>query len=106
MRDDWIRHVIRRPKETYSVTERLVAVYIAEAINPKTRAWVVSQERIALDLGVKVRVVKNAVAKLRADGLLETTRVPVLGKSKKFNCYELVSVADAIPLDVHHHAPA
>lgn len=98
MRDDWIRYVIRRPKEDYSVTERLVAVYIAEAINPDSRMWIVSQEKIAADLDVKVRVVKGAVAKLRNDGLLMTARVKLQGHSKLFNAYELVPVEMAEPL--------
>lgn len=98
MRDDWIRYVIRRPKEDYSVTERLIAVYIAEAINPDSRMWIVSQEKIAAELDVKVRVVKSAVAKLRKDGLLQTTRVQVQGHSKLFNAYEIVPVELAEPV--------
>ncbi|PDT47301.1 hypothetical protein CO661_14055 [Sinorhizobium fredii] len=98
MRDNWIRHVIRQPKGGYSVTERLVAVYIAEAINPQSRMWIVSQEKIAADLDVRIRVVKGAVAKLRQDGLLMTTRVKVQGHSKLFNAYELVPVELAEPL--------
>ena len=102
MRDDWIRYVIRlpriEPKSDLSHVERLVAVYIAEAINPKSRSWVVSQEKIADDLGVQVRVVKSAVAKLRQKGLIETTRVRVHGHAKLFNAYVLVPVELAEPL--------
>lgn len=106
-RDDWIRYVIKRPKDELSHVERLVAVYIAEAINPKTRVWVVSQERIALDLEIGVRIVKSAVAKLRARGLIRTERVRVAGHSKLFNAYSLVAIEEAVPEpEVHGGARA
>lgn len=86
------------PKTDLTHVEKLVAVYIAEAINPKSGFWVVSQARISQDLGVTVRVVRNAVTKLRNMGLITTERVKVAGHSKRFNAYVIVPVELAEPI--------
>jgi hypothetical protein len=96
-RDDWIKHVLKRPKADLSHVEKLVAIYIAETINPDTRRWVTSQEKIAIDMEIGVRVVKSAVAKLKEAGLLEAKRTKVNGNPKTFNCYSIVAVDDALP---------
>lgn len=98
-RDQWIRHVLRRPKVVYSHVEKLVAVYIAETINPDDREWVTSQERIAEDMEIGIRIVKSAVAKLRKDGLLTVRKAKVKGNAKLFNCYAIVAIEDATPDD-------
>ena len=94
-RDEWIRHVIRMrrvdPKRDLSSVEKLVAVYIAETLNPKSQSWIISQARIAADLEVDEKSVKNAVMKLRRMGLLETRMVKVEGNAKRFNAYSIVS---------------
>jgi len=102
-RDEWIRHIIRlkkegEPRTDLSPVEKIVAVYIAETINPKSQTWIISQARIAADLGVNEKCVKNAVMKLRRLGLLETRRVKVEGKVKLFNAYSIVSPEHAEPL--------
>lgn len=101
-RDDWIRYVIRGKvtdaKRDLTHVERLVAVYIAEAINPASGRWIVSQQRISEDLGVTIRVVRNAVTKLRNMGLITTERVMVPGHTKRFNAYVFVPVELAEPL--------
>ena len=100
-RDEWIRHVIRMrrvdPKRDLSSVEKLVAVYIAETLNPKSQSWIISQARIAADLEVDEKSVKNAVMKLRRMGLLETRRVKVEGNAKRFNAYSIVSPEHAEP---------
>lgn len=96
-RDDWIKHILKRPKADYSHVEKLVAIYIAETINPEDRGWITSQERIADDMEIGIRVVKSAVSKLRADGLLEVRKARVNGNSKLFNSYSLVGVEVAVP---------
>jgi len=96
-RDDWIRHILKRPKDSYSYVEKLVAIYIAETINPKDQAWVTSQDRIASDMEIGIRVVKSAVAKLKDDGLLTAKRTRISGNAKTFNSYSIVAVEDAIP---------
>jgi len=101
-RDQWIKHVLTAPKDRLSHVEKLVAVYIAGTINPESRAWVTSQERIASDMDIGVRIVKSAVAKLRDEGLLETKRVRVNGNPKRFNAYSIVAVEDAIPVAKVH----
>jgi biotin operon repressor len=98
MRDNWIRHVIGRPKKDYSPVSKLVAIRIATAINPETRSWVISQARIAADLEVGERIVKQAVAQLKKDGLIKVKRVKVPGKAKLFNAYEIVPVELAEPV--------
>lgn len=97
MRDEWIRYVIRLPRDEFSATEKLVAVFIAETINPVTRSWTISQAAIAKDLEITERAVKGAVAKLRERGLIEVERVSINGHSKLFNRYELVPPEQAIP---------
>lgn len=105
-KDDWIRHVLKRPKSEYSHVEKLVAIYIAETINPESREWITSQARIAEDMDIGIRIVKSAVAKLRHDGLLKMRRVKILDKPKRFNCYAIVAVEDAVPVrKVHGRAP-
>lgn len=105
-KDEWIRHILKRPKAEYSHVEKLVAIYIAETINPADREWTTSQARIAEDMDIGIRIVKSAVAKLRDDGLLKMRRVKLLGKPKRFNCYSIVDVEDAVPLrKVHPRAP-
>lgn len=94
-RENWIRHVLRLPKDKLSHVEKLVAIYIAETTNPKERSWVTSQGRIATDLGVGIRVVKNSVVKLRKLGLIVTCRVRISANSKLFNSYSIVPVEDA-----------
>lgn len=96
MRDDWIKYILKRPKAELSHVEKLVGIYIAETINPDDREWVTSQERIAEDLEIGVRMVKSAVVKLRSEGLLKTKRKRVKGNSKLFNSYSIVAVEDAI----------
>ncbi len=81
-----------RPKAEYSYVEKLVAIRIAESVNPKDRSWVLSQAKIANDFECGIRIVKSAVAKLKADGLIRATRVRVPGHHKLFNSYELVPV--------------
>ncbi len=98
-RDDWIRHVLKLPKADLSHVEKLIAIYIAETINPDKRAWITSQERIAADLEVGIRVVKSAVVKLKKMGLIETKRTRVSGNSKLFNSYSIVAVEEALPDD-------
>lgn len=101
-RDDWIRHVIRlkreNPKKDLSPVEKLAAVYIAESLNPKSQTWVISQARIAADLDIDEKGVKNAVMKLRRLGLLETRRVKIEGKTKRFNAYSIISPEHAEPM--------
>lgn len=96
-RDEWIKHLLKRPKDELSHVEKLVGVYIAQTINPETRSWITSQERIAADLQIGVRVVKSAVVKLRKAGLLATKRARVHKNSKVFNSYSIVAVEDALP---------
>lgn len=98
-RDEWIKHVLRLPKAELSHVEKLIGVYIAETINPEKRAWITSQERIAADLELGIRVVKSAVVKLKKMGLLATKRARVNGNSKLFNSYSIVAVEDARPDD-------
>lgn len=98
-RDEWIKYILKRPKAEFSHVEKLVAIYIAETINPELRSWVTSQERIASDMEIGIRVVKSAVSKLKAEGLLEAKRVRVKGNSKLFNSYSIVAVEDAVPRD-------
>lgn len=97
-RDDWIRFILKRPKTQYSYVEKLVAIYIAETINPDSREWVTSQEKIADDMEIGIRVVKSAVSKLRSDGLLTVRKARVGGNPKLFNSYAIVAVEDAIPI--------
>lgn len=97
MRDQWIRYVIRLPRDEMSATDKMVAVLIAQTINPTTRKWVISQAAVARELEVTERAVKGAVRKLRERGLIEIERVAINGQSKLFNCYELVSPEHAIP---------
>lgn len=101
-RDDWIKFIISRPKAQFSHVEKLVAVYIAETINPEAREWVTSQERIADDLEVGVRIVKSAVAKLKQAGLLTTRRRRILASKNAFNSYAIVAVEHAIPTSYVH----
>lgn len=96
-RDDWIRHILKRPKAEFSAVEKLVAIYIAETINPDDREWITSQEKIAADMEVGVRIVKSAVSKLKKQGLLKAKRKRVSGNSKLFNSYAIVAVEDAVP---------
>lgn len=98
-RDDWIKHVLKRPKAQLSHVEKLVGIYIAETINPKDREWVTSQERIAEDMEIGIRIVKSAVSKLRAEGLLMVRKARVPGNQKLFNSYSIVAVEDAFPED-------
>lgn len=98
MREDWIRYVIRLPKAEMSATEKVIAVYIAQTMNPRDRTWIVSQDRIAKDLDVQIRVVKSAVAYLKGEGLIRVRRVKVPGHSKLFNAYEIVAVELAEPI--------
>lgn len=92
MRDNWIRHVLTLKKKEMTYVEKLVAIRIASAINPATGYWVLSQGRIADDLDCGIRIVKSAVAKLKAERLIEATRVRVPGHNKLFNAYRLVPV--------------
>lgn len=92
MRDNWIRHVLCRPKDELTYVEKLVGIRIASSINPTDRVWVLSQGRIANDLNCGIRIVKSAVAKLKKEKLLRATRVKVTGHAKMFNAYELVPV--------------
>lgn len=92
MRDDWIRYILTRPKDELSYVEKLVAIRIASAINPTSRSWILSQERIASDLDCGIRIVKSAVAKLKRERLIKAMRVRVPGQMKLFNSYELVPV--------------
>ncbi|MGN6775847.1 hypothetical protein [Rhizobium sp.] len=101
-RDDWIGHILRRPKSEYSHVEKCVAIYVAETINPRDREWSTSQEKIAKDLDVGIRIVKSAIAKLKSDGLLTIKREKINGSVKTFNHYALVAVEDAIPLSKVH----
>jgi biotin operon repressor len=98
-RDDWIKHVLKRPKAELSHVEKLVGIYIAETINPKDREWVTSQERIADDMEIGIRIVKSAVSKLRKEGLLKVRKARVPGNPKLFNSYSIVAVEDAFPTD-------
>jgi len=96
-RDDWIKYILKRPKAQYSHVEKLVAIYIAETINPEDREWITSQERIADDMEIGIRVVKSAVSKLRSDGLLMVRKARVNGNPKLFNSYSIQPVEDATP---------
>lgn len=96
-RDDWIKFILKRPKAQLSHVEKLVAIYIAETINPDAREWITSQERIADDMEIGVRVVKSAVSKLRREGLLSVRKARVLDNPKLFNSYSIVAVEDAEP---------
>lgn len=96
-REDWIRYVLRLPKAEMSFAEKCIAIYIAETLNPEAQSWVTSQERIAADLQVKIRIVKSTVAKLRALGLLRARRTRLNGNPKLFNAYEIVAVELADP---------
>jgi transcription initiation factor IIE alpha subunit len=91
-RDSWIKFILCKPKDEYTYVEKLVAIRIASTINPKTQTWVLSQGRIAKDLGCGVRIVKSAVAKLKEEKLIKAKRVRVPGQTKLFNAYELVPV--------------
>jgi DNA-binding MarR family transcriptional regulator len=105
-KDDWIRHILKLPKSELSHVEKLVAIYIAETINPEVREWVTSQGRIADDMEIGIRIVKSAVGKLKKAGLLSVRRTRLMGKQKRFNSYAIVAVEDAIPEDkVHGRAP-
>ncbi len=105
-RDDWIKYVLRLPKAELSHVEKLVAIYIAETNNPKDRGWITSQEKIADDLDIGIRIVKSAVSKLRAAGLIETKRRRLGDNVKMFNLYSIVDVKDAVPpSEVHRDAP-
>jgi DNA-binding MarR family transcriptional regulator len=97
-RDDWIKFVLEIPKAELSFTEKAIAIFIAEKMNPRDQSWVISQERIAKALGLKIRIVKSAVAKLKERGLIRTRRTRLNGKPKLFNAYEIVAVEDAEPL--------
>ena len=97
-RDDWIKYILRRSKADYSPVEKLVAIYIAETINPEDREWITSQERIATDLEIGIRIVKSAVAKLRKEGLLGIKKRRVSRNSKLFNSYSIVPVGEAVPV--------
>ncbi len=101
-RDDWIKYILRRPKAEFSHVEKLVAIYIAETINPRDRAWITSQEKIADDMEIGVRVVKSAVAKLKREGLLGAKRARVQGSPKTFNCYSIIPIEDATPKNKVH----
>jgi DNA-binding MarR family transcriptional regulator len=96
-RDDWIKFVLEIPKAEMSFTEKAIAVFIAEKMNPRDQSWVISQERIAKDLDLKIRVVKSAVSKLKAMGLIEARRTRLNGNPKLFNSYQIVAVEDAVP---------
>lgn len=96
-RDEWIRYVLRLPKSDLSHVEKLVGIYIAETPNPKAQSWITSQERIADDLGVGIRIVKSAVAKLKRMGLIRARRSRLNGNPKLFNSYEIVAVEVAEP---------
>ena len=95
-RDEWIRYVISLPKEDLTATEKAVAVRIVISLNPKEQVYVLSQARIANDLGLAVQTVKNSVLKLKRLGLIESKRVPYKDGSKPFNSYEMVSPENAI----------
>ena len=97
MRDNWIKHVLCRPKDEMTYVEKLVAIRIASSINPASGIWVLSQGRIADDLSCGVRVVKSAVAKLKSENLIRATRVKIAGHAKRFNAYELVPVEQSGP---------
>jgi len=97
-RDEWIKSILRRPKAELSHVEKLVAIYIVETINPVDRAWVTSQERIADDMEIGIRIVKSAVSKLKAMGLIRAKRVSIKGNGKLFNCYSMVPVDEASPM--------
>ena len=96
-RDEWIRYVIARPKDELTATEKAVAVRIVISLNPQEQVYVLSQARIANDLGIAVQTVKNAVLKLKRLGLIESRRVPYRDGSRPFNSYEMISPQDAIP---------
>lgn len=96
-RDDWIKFILKRPKAQYSHVEKLVAIYIAETINPDEREWVTSQERIAADMEIGLRIVKSAVSKLRKDGLMKVRKARVKNNPKLFNSYSIVAVEEAEP---------
>lgn len=97
MRDNWLRHILIRPKTVLSPVEKLVALRIGTSINPELRYWVISQARIAADLEVKERIVKSAVSKLKKNGLVTVRRVRIGGNRKMFNAYSLVPVEMAEP---------
>jgi transcription initiation factor IIE alpha subunit len=94
-RDDWIKYILKRPKTELSHVEKLVAIYIVETINPDDREWVTSQERIASDMEIGIRIVKSAVSKLRKEGLLKVRKVRLKNNPKLFNSYSFVPVEDA-----------
>lgn len=102
-REDWVRYVLRLKRidksEDLSDGEKLVAIYIAQTLNPKSRSWVTSQAKIAKDLEFGERVVKSAVAKLKKKGLLKVERVKIAGKTKLFNAYSIVPPDAALPAD-------
>lgn len=97
-RDDWIKYVLKRPKAELSHVEKLVGIYIAETINPDDREWITSQERIAADMDIGIRIVKSAVSKLRREGLLTVRKARVNENPKLFNSYAIVAVEDAVPV--------
>jgi DNA-binding MarR family transcriptional regulator len=91
-REDWIRYVLRLPKAELSLAEKAIGIYIAETLNPDAQTWVTSQERIASDLEVGIRIVKSAVSKLKKRGLIRARRTRLNGNPKLFNAYEIVAV--------------
>ena len=95
-RDEWIRHVIALPKDDLTATEKAVAVRIVISLNPQEQVYVLSQARIADDLGLAVQTVKNAVLKLKRLGLIDSQRVPYKRGSRPFNSYEMIAPQDAI----------
>lgn len=101
-RDDWMKYILKRPKAEFSHVEKLVAIYIAETINPDDREWITSQEKIADDLELGLRIVKSAVAKLKAEGLLSIRKARIGDNPKRFNSYAIVSVEDAVPVRKVH----
>ena len=97
-RDDWVRYVLDRPKDEFTIADKAIGVKIAMTTNPKQGRYSISQARIAKDLGLAEQTVKNAVVKFRKAGLLDIEKRKIGTNTKAFNFYRLVPVELAMPI--------
>ena len=88
LRDRWLDYVAERAD--IHPTTRLVAIWIARRINPRTKDTWHQISTIARCLGLSTRTVIRAIRALENEGLLLVRRGGPRGKRAAVNRYEMV----------------